>query len=100
MTRLSSASTPGSPTRGYLIGNAQVRYQGEEAYYADLTVREVGLDARSLKAENGRQGKYKLFLTYDEIPHFLSDSARTPFRGRGRDPHAPPGWVRAGTTGG
>lgn len=84
---------------GYLIGNAQVRYQGEDGYYADLAVRELGLDSRSLRAENGRQGKYKLFLTYDEIPHFLSDSARTPFRG-GSNLTLPPGWVSAGTTAG
>lgn len=84
---------------GYLIGNGQVRYGGEDAYYADVAVRDLGFDARSLRVENGRQGKYKLLLTYDEIPHFLSDSARTPFRG-GDSLTLPPGWVSAGTTAG
>lgn len=84
----------------YLLGNARARYRGDDAYYADLSVRDPGLDARSVRLENGRQGRYRLFLTYDEIPRFLSDSGETPFRGTGGHTLSlPPGFVRAGTTG-
>lgn len=85
----------------YFIGNAIVRYRDEDAYYMDLLVRDLGLEKRSLGIEGGRQGKYKLFLRYDEIPHYISDSAVTPYLGSGSNSLTlPPGWVRAGTTDG
>lgn len=47
----------------------------------------------------GRQGKYKLFLNYDEIVHYISDSAETPYRGNDTL-HLPSNWVPAGSTAG
>ena len=86
---------------GYLIGNAEVRSRAKDASYWNLNVSDIGLDSRELQAETGKQGKYKLFFGYDELPHFISDSASTPFLGTGGDSLTlPPGWVRAGTTGG
>ncbi|MDH3671578.1 MAG: MtrB/PioB family decaheme-associated outer membrane protein [Gammaproteobacteria bacterium] len=83
----------------YFIGDAHYRYRGTEAHYFDLDARNLGLDSRSVEVEGGRQGKYDLFLNYDEIPHFISDSAVTPFIGTGEDVlNLPPGWVRAPTT--
>jgi MtrB/PioB family decaheme-associated outer membrane protein len=86
---------------GFFVGNANIRYRGEDAAYMDLSVDDAGLDSRSLDFEGGRQGKYKLFLEYDEIPHYISDSAKTPLRGTGGESlRLPPGWVTAPTTGG
>ena len=85
----------------YFIGNADARYRGEDAGYMDLLIRDLGLDMRSIGIEGGKQGKYKLFLRYDEIPHYISDSAVTPYLGNGSDLLTlPPGWVRAPTTAG
>ncbi|MDH3900340.1 MAG: MtrB/PioB family decaheme-associated outer membrane protein, partial [Gammaproteobacteria bacterium] len=86
---------------GFFVGNADIRYRGEDAAYMDLSVTDVGLESRSLDIEGSRQGKYKLFLQYDEIPHYISDSAKTPFRNTGSDSlKLPAGWVTAPTTGG
>ena len=85
----------------YLIGDAQYRYRGKDARYLDLDARNLGLDSRSIEVEGGKQGKYELSLEYYELPHFISDSAVTPFLGSGGDVLSlPAGWVRAGTTGG
>lgn len=82
----------------FLVGNANVRSRGEDGAYWNLSGRNLGLDSRSLAADGGRQGKYGLSLDYSELPHYLSDSALTPFLGD-RNLTLPPGWVGAPTTG-
>ena len=85
----------------YLIGDARAVYRGEDAGYLELSASDVGLDSRSLRIDGGRQGSYDLFLSYDEIPHFISDSTSTVFRGAGGDRlDLPAGWVNAGSTAG
>jgi MtrB/PioB family decaheme-associated outer membrane protein len=81
------------------IGNATARYRDEKANYLDLRVRDLGIDTRSVDIEGGRQGKYKLFLEYDEIPHRITDTTRTPYQGND-SLRLPPGWVPAGSTAG
>ena len=88
---------------GYLIGNARLLYRSEEedARYYDLYASDLGLDSRSVAIGGGRQGHYELFLDYDELPHFISDSAATPFGGVGSNTLSlPSGWFRSGTTAG
>jgi len=75
----------------YFIGGATARYRNEDATYMDLSVTDVGLDSRSLGVEGGKQGKYKLFLRYDELPHFISNTALTPFSGAGGESLTLPG---------
>jgi MtrB/PioB family decaheme-associated outer membrane protein len=83
----------------YAIGNARARYRDEGGDYFDLRARDLGLDSRSLDVEGGRQGRYRVFLQYDEIPHYVSDSARTPYSGNNAL-SLPAGWVNAGSTAG
>ena len=83
---------------GYPIANADMYYRAEDASYIDLSVSNLGLDSRSLSVEGGVQGRYKLFLHYDETPHFISDTGMTPYIGSG-SLVLPAGWVPAGTTG-
>lgn len=87
---------------GFVLGNADARYRrSEDAAYFDMSATNLGLDSRALHVDGGKQGKYKLFLNYDEIPHYISNSATTPFLGTGGSSLSlPAGWVRAGTTGG
>lgn len=85
----------------YLIGDGYAVYRGEDADYLELSATDIGLDSRSLRIDGGRQGSYDLSLSYDQIPHFISDSASTPFLGNGSDRLTlPAGWVRAGSTAG
>ncbi len=85
----------------YLIGDARYRYRGENARYLDLDARNLGLDSRAIEVEYGKQGRYELFLDYYELPHFISDSAVTPFLGSGDEVlNLPAGWVRGATTAG
>jgi len=84
----------------YFIGNADVQYRSEEGYFADVIARDVGLDSRLIRAEAGVQGNYKVFAQYNEIPHYISDSGTTPYRGNGNDNLTlPPGWTPGATTG-
>ncbi len=89
-----------------LVG-ASARWRGEEAGYLDLSVTDFSLDPgpfaprTTVDIEGGVQGSYGLRLRYDEIPHLLSDSARTPYVGSGgADLDLPAGWVTAGSTAG
>ena len=83
----------------FAIGNATARYRDKDANYLDLKLRNLGLDTRSADIEGGRQGKYRLFLDYRELAHYISDTAQTPYRGNSTL-QLPPGWVTAGSTAG
>lgn len=88
--------------RGYDgIGNAQVRSNDKaDATYFDLSVLNLNQDNRSLAAEGGVQGRYRLLFKYRELPHRISDSARSPYLGIGGDTLTlPGGWVAGGSTG-
>lgn len=84
---------------GFLIGDAAARYRGANGAYANVAATNLGLDTRSLSAEGGQQGKYKLLLNYQQSPHFVSDSAQTPFIGSGGASLTLPAGYPAGTTG-
>lgn len=86
---------------GFFVGNASVRSRGEDAGYWNIDASNLGVDSRSLSVEGGKQGAYKMFLKYNELPHFISDSVVTPFAGSGGTSLTlPSGWVPAGTTSG
>jgi hypothetical protein len=85
----------------FLIANADVRYRNEDATYYDLKIHDLGLDSRRVDVDGGRQGSYKIFLNYDEIAHYVSDSAKTPYLGNGGESLVlPSGWVDAASTAG
>jgi MtrB/PioB family decaheme-associated outer membrane protein len=83
----------------YPVANGWARYRDANADYFDVQARDLGLDTRSVNMEGGRQGTYKLFLDYQEIPHYISDSAKTPYRGY-NNLRLPSNWVPAGSTSG
>jgi len=82
----------------YFIGDGDARYRGKDGAYWNFNANNIGLDARSLNAEGGQQGKYKLLLKYDQIPHILSDTAQTPFGGVGGASLTLPAGYPAATT--
>ncbi len=85
----------------FLIGDASLRSRGENANDWNVDASNLGLDTRSLGVAGGKQGTYKVIFKYDELPHFISDRAATPFLGSGSDTLTLPGtWVPAvGTVG-
>jgi MtrB/PioB family decaheme-associated outer membrane protein len=85
---------------GFLLGNVDLHSRNKDASYWNFSVLDIGIGSPELRAETGTQGRYKLFLQYDELQHFISDSGKTPLLGVGSDSLTlPPGWVRAATTG-
>jgi len=84
----------------FLVSDANLTYRNPDATYLNLSISDFSLDSRSLSVKGGKQGSYKFFLTYDEIPHLISDSGVTPFIGSGSASLTlPPAWVPAATTG-
>ena len=88
---------------GYVIGNFGIQhrdaYDSETARFWGISGTDLGLDSRSVNAVYGHQGRYKLFFTYDQLPHNQLVGARTPFEGVGTDDlHLPDNWVRGATT--
>jgi MtrB/PioB family decaheme-associated outer membrane protein len=67
----------------YLVAGGAMRYRGEDGQFGSLKASDLGLDARSLAGEYGKEGLYTLRLGYSEIPHYLTDTAMTPFLGNG-----------------
>lgn len=83
----------------FLLGDANFYYRNPDASYLNLSISDIGIDSRSLSLKGGKQGSYKFFLSYDEIPHHISDTGVTPFIGSGSASLTlPPAWVSAATT--
>lgn len=81
----------------YAIGNADIDlrppYDSDSAYFFRLTGRDLGLDSRFVEMKGGYQGLAKGYIGYDQIPKFITDSARTPFIGAtGTNLALPNGW--------
>ena len=83
----------------YFIGEAESRYRGADGAYWNVRASDIGLDSRAAALEGGRQGRYRLFLDSEVVPHYLSDTARTPFLGSGSTVLGLPAGFPAGTTG-
>lgn len=68
----------------HLIGEADVVYE-KDSYFMRFGAEDAGLDNRSFSLENGRYGIYNFYLEYDQIPHFVSNTGKTPFAGAGSE---------------
>jgi hypothetical protein len=71
-----------------VFGNADgyLMHREEDGRYYEIRGRNLGLQSRDIQVEGGDQGKYKLFLEYDQLPSFNDDTTRSPYRGRYRMP--------------
>jgi MtrB/PioB family decaheme-associated outer membrane protein len=81
----------------HLIGNFDFR--GGGSYDSDNAMRwrfrgvDLGLETRSLTAEFGKQGVYRVNAGYDELLRNRSDTYQSPYRGLGTNTLTlPPGW--------
>ena len=70
---------------GFVIGNFNIQqrdaYDSEGTEFWQMTGTDLGLDSRSVQAEYGKQGHFRLFFEYDQLPHNQLVNARTPFNG-------------------
>jgi MtrB/PioB family decaheme-associated outer membrane protein len=66
-----------------LAAAGNVRYRDADGTFGSLVVDDIVRDAVSLRAQGGREGLFGLRLGYDEIPRYLTETARTPFLGVG-----------------
>jgi MtrB/PioB family decaheme-associated outer membrane protein len=82
----------------FLVLGGAARYRGEGGIHGSVTASDLGLDTRSVAAEVGKEGRYRLQLGYAEIPRHFFDGAQTPFLGRGGTVLSLPAGFPAGTT--
>src|SRR3546814_14471398 len=61
----------------------------------------MGLRSRTIEVDAGRQGDFRVRLSYDQIPSFKTESGKTFYDGAGTDTlTVPAGWVPYATTDG
>lgn len=82
----------------YAIAGGDAQYRRDDGHYADVNASDLGIDTRSISAVGGKYGAYKLRLGYDEIPHTISDTGRTPFIGNGSSTQTLPAGFPVATT--
>jgi MtrB/PioB family decaheme-associated outer membrane protein len=83
-----------------LFAIGQIDLRGGAAFDSDSAFRwrikgtDLGLSPRTLHAEVGSQGTYRLFGGYDGLPRYRSDTYQTPFDGAGTTTLTLPGaWL-------
>ena len=89
------------PILNFDLRGAQYKYGNPDDDGARwrLTGTDLGLRARSIAGEYGRQGRYRITFGADEITRLRSDSYQTPFEGAGAARLTlPAGFVRAPDT--
>lgn len=84
---------------GVVNMSGEFRYRGEEGKYLEGEAQDLGLDARRLKLEGGRQGSYSISIEYDEIPNFRERDAYSPYQDQGDGRYdLPTNWLSGATT--
>lgn len=84
---------------GFAILEGALSYRDGSGYYTSLYLEDAGLESRSLGLEGGRQGTYNYRFSYDNLPHFIAGTTRTPFSGE-NTLSLPGDWIHAGNTSG
>jgi MtrB/PioB family decaheme-associated outer membrane protein len=67
-----------------LFGKVKIGADSEQ-YFLKFKGYDFGYDTQRYSLDGGLWGKFKLDLSYDEIPHNITFDARTFFSGAGRD---------------
>jgi MtrB/PioB family decaheme-associated outer membrane protein len=69
----------------FLVGDIDTENYSEEGNFWVIHGTNLGLESRYFRAEGGKQGKYKVFLEWDELPYYRNNTVQTPFLGVGSD---------------
>jgi MtrB/PioB family decaheme-associated outer membrane protein len=83
----------------YVFAEGDWRSRLDDGRYWSLRAEDFGLESRSIAAEGGRPGRYRVNFQYDAIPKFRYDEVWTPFS-LGSRARLPDNWVTAGSTAG
>lgn len=84
----------------YFDAGFDLHFLDKKGYYLHAQGSRLGLLSRRLSVEGGRQGVYEITALYQGIPHYLYESARTPFINAGSSYlKLPANWVTGGSTG-
>ncbi|NNJ96260.1 MAG: MtrB/PioB family decaheme-associated outer membrane protein [Gammaproteobacteria bacterium] len=74
----------GLQTKGaFLVGDIDSRKFFEDGRFYHARGTRLGLESRYFRIDGGKQGSYKLFLEWDELPYYIDNTGRTPFLGIG-----------------
>lgn len=67
----------------FLIGNVSLQkravYDDYDTTYFVLRANNLGLESRDFRLEYGQQGRFGLFLDFNQIPKNMIDDGRTPY---------------------
>jgi len=69
---------------GGAYGRARLKLDTEK-YFMNFNAGDFGYDTQFYDISGGMWGKFKLDLSYNEIPHNITFDAKTPFLGAGHD---------------
>ena len=76
----------GLQTKGpYVLGDIKAREFYEDGRFWSVRGTNLGLESRYLRLDGGKQGSYKIFLEYDELPNYKNNTVKSPFIGIGGD---------------
>lgn len=65
-----------------IYGDIRLKYDSEK-YYTDFNAHDIGYDTQRYQIEGGKWGDFKFNLNYDEIPHNITEDAKTFYSGAG-----------------
>jgi hypothetical protein len=81
------------------IVDARNEYLGQDGHFWSFNLQSQGLERITAGASAGKQGRYDVYLNYDQLPYLIQNSARTPLSGY-NVLQLPADWVRSNTTAG
>jgi MtrB/PioB family decaheme-associated outer membrane protein len=76
----------GLQTKGpFLVGDFDAKMFFEDGRFYHARGTNLGLESRYFRLDGGKQGSYKLFFEWDELPYYIDNTGRTPFLGIGSE---------------
>ncbi|MGB5520039.1 MAG: MtrB/PioB family decaheme-associated outer membrane protein [Gammaproteobacteria bacterium] len=67
----------------FLVGDIDAKRFFDDGRFYKVRGTRLGLESRYLRLEGGKQGRYKVFLLWDELPNYIDNTVRTPYQGIG-----------------
>ncbi len=64
---------------GVFLAGAKLSWKGASDYFLDLKGTHLGLDDQAASLLFGKKGSFKLKVSWDQNPNWMSNTARTPY---------------------
>ena len=79
--------------------DADIHYQSETGYQANVAAHHLGMDNGRLDIDVGKQGTYNINVNYRSFAHYQSNNALSPYQNMGGDYLTlPDNWITAGSS--